>query len=280
MHDLRVTLIQTALFWEEAKKNLDHFDNLISRIVEPTDLILLPETFNTGFSINPDKCAEPPDGPSFQFLHRKAREKNAVIMATLMVSEGDGCYNRLICMRPDGTFETYDKRHLFRLSDENKVLTAGKAKLLVEVKGWMVSTVTCYDLRFPVWCKNTWSNGKYEYDLLVCLANWPSSRSDVWKTLLRARAMENQAYVAAVNRIGSDGNGYAHSGDSMAIDAKGQICYIAPEGLEEVRTVEFSAAELEYFRNSYTLGKDWDHFTIHVSHDQPDQEKKQFTTGI
>ncbi len=264
MQDLNVTLIQTDLFWEEAKKNLDHFDQLLGRISTPTDLILLPETFNTGFSSNPAACAETIDGPSMEFLRRQARKKNAVIMATLLICEGDGCYNRLVCMRPDGNFETYDKRHLFRLSEENRLFTAGNQPLVVEVNGWKISTIICYDLRFPVWSKNTWADGAYGYDLLVCLANWPESRSHVWKTLLAARAIENQAYGAGVNRIGTDGHGTGHSGDTMAIDAKGKVLYDAGEGMEEVKTIILSASELKLFRDSFTVGMDWDQFNITI----------------
>jgi predicted amidohydrolase len=169
-------------------------------------------------------------------------------------------------MHPGGEFETYDKRHLFRLSEEYKLFRGGRQKLVVEVKGWKIAPFICYDMRFPVWTKNTWSEGKYAYDLLVCLANWPSSRAHVWKTLLCARAIENQAYVAGVNRIGNDGHGTGHTGDTMAIDAKGHVMYEAPAGTEEIRTVEFSASDLALFRDSFTVGMDWDYFSINVMH--------------
>ncbi len=262
MQDLRVTLIQTNLFWEDVQENLGHFDQLLDRISVPTDLILLPETFSTGFSINTTACAEPMDGPSMQFLRLKAREKNAVIMATLLVCEGTDCYNRLVCMHPEGNFETYDKRHLSRLSEEYRIFNRGHQKQVVEVKGWKISTVICFDLRFPVWIKNNWHDGNYGYDLLVCLANWPASRAHVWKTLLAARAIENQSFVAGVNRTGNDGFGTWHSGDSMAIDAKGKVIFAAGEGAEVVETVTFSAGDLAQFRNSFTIGMDWDHFTL------------------
>ena len=262
MQDLSVTLIQTNLFWEDSQKNLIHFDHLLNQVSESTDLILLPEMFNTGFSINPSKCAEAMDGPSMQFLRLKAMEKNAVIMATLLIREGDRCYNRLVCMHPDGNFQTYDKRHLFRLSEEQKVFTGGHQKLIMEVNGWKISPIICYDLRFPVWSKNTWSEGTYEYDLMVCLANWPAIREYAWKMLLIARAIENQAYVAGVNRVGDDGHGIWHSGDSVAIDSKGKVIWAAEAGKESVETVTFSAGELQLFRDSFTMGMDWDHFSI------------------
>jgi omega-amidase len=265
MQDLRLTLIQTSLFWEEKQKNLDHFDHLLGRIDEPTDIVLLPETFNTGFSINPSACAEFMDGPSMQFLRNKSHEKNVVIMTTLLICEGDGCFNRLVCMHPDGQFETYDKRHLFRLSEEYKIFKSGHQKLIIDVKGWKISPIICYDLRFPVWSKNTWSEGKYAYDLLVCLANWPECRAHVWKTLLVARAMENQAFVVGVNRIGVDGHGKEHSGDTMAIDAKGNLLFAAAEGREQVRTVTLSALDLNLFRESFTMGMDWDQFSINLN---------------
>ena len=262
MQDLKVTLIQTNLFWEETQKNLDHFNHLLGHIVEQTDLILLPEMFNTGFSINPSICSETMDGPSVQFLKTKAVEKNAVIMATLLIKDCDGYYNRLVSMFPDGHHEIYDKRHLFRLSEEYKIFKGGKNTAIVEVNGWKISPIICYDLRFPVWNRNTWCDGAYGYDLLVCLANWPASRSNIWKTLLVARAIENQACVAGVNRVGNDGHGTWHSGDTMAVDAKGNLLYIAREGIEEISSVTYSALELKLFRDSFTVGMDWDHFTI------------------
>ena len=262
MQDLKVTLIQANLFWEERQKNLDHFSHLLDMVGDQSDLILLPEMFNTGFSINPSACSETMEGPSIEFLRSKAREKNTVIMATLLISEVEGYYNRLVCMFPDGHCETYDKRHLFRLSEEYKIFERGTEKVIIEIKGWKISPLVCYDLRFPVWSKNTWADGVYGYDLLVCLANWPACRSHAWKTMLTARAMENQSCVAGVNRTGYDGFDTWHSGDTMALDAKGNVLYAAGEGVEEFRIVTFSAEELKLFRDSFTVGMDWDQFDI------------------
>jgi len=262
MDDLKVTIIQTNLFWEDADQNLNRFDQILAKLDEPADLILLPETFNTGFSINPARCAETMEERSVRFLKAKAMETNTVIMATLIISESCGCYNRLLCVYPDGRMTTYDKRHLFRLSEEYLLFNKGHQQLITEVKGWKISPIICYDLRFPVWSKNTWKDGNYGYDLMVCLANWPASRSHIWKVLLQARAMENQACVAGVNRIGADGNGTWHSGDSMAVDARGNVIFAAAAGQEEVKTVTFSASELQSYRESITVGKDWDQFTL------------------
>ena len=264
MQDLRVTFIQANLFWEEREKNLDHFDSLLSRVTGQPDLILLPEMFNSGFSINPAACAETMDGPSVEYLRSRAENKNAVIMATLLISEGGNYYNRLVCMFPDGRYETCDKRHLFRLSGENRIFANGKQRKVLEIKGWKILPLVCYDLRFPVWSKNTWSEGQYEYDLLVYLANWPACRSHPWKTLLAARAMENQAYVAGANRVGDDGHGNWHSGDSVILDAKGIPLYAAPEGAEDIGFAACSAENLKIFRDSCTIGMDWDQFTLNV----------------
>jgi predicted amidohydrolase len=218
--------------------------------------------FNTGFSISPGKVAEPMDGPSVRFLAEKAREMNAAIMATLLVAEGGSYLNRLVCMHPDGSFQAYDKRHLFRLSEEYRLISGGVSKTLVTVKGWRISPQICYDLRFPVWSKNTWKEGAYEYDVLVYLANWPGSRAHVWKTLLMARAIENQSYAIGVNRVGEDGHGTWHAGDSLVSDAKGQLLYEAEKGRESIATVTLSAQELALFRESFTIGPDWDRFII------------------
>lgn len=262
MQEITIAFIQTEIFWEDRASNFDHFSKLLARITEPVDLILLPEMFNTGFTINTGKCGESMSGPSIQFLKAKAAEKNTVIMATLIIGVGNDFFNRLVCVFPDGRMETYDKRHLFRLVEEYKILKGGKKRTLVNIKGWNILPIICYDLRFPVWSKNTYSNGEYEYDLLVCLANWPNSRAHIWKTLLAARAIENQTYAIGVNRIGNDGNGTYHSGDSLVSDPKGGIIAEAEAGKEEIITVTLQAQELKLYRDSFTVGLDWDSFII------------------
>ncbi len=262
MEDLNITFIQTALFWEDKEKNIDHFRNLIMGIEEKTDLILLPEMFNTGFSMNPERYAEEMDGESIQFLRRMAKEKNAAVTATLMIREEDDYLNRLVFYYPDGAYITYDKRHLFRLSGEDKCFREGREKTLISLKGWKLSPMICYDLRFPVWSKNRMKDNKYEYDLLFYLANWPIVRSHAWKILLIARAMENMAFVAGVNRIGEDGNGMDHTGDSMVVDPKGNILFQAPEKTEVTQTVTLNCQDMQLFRESFAFGLDWDTFTI------------------
>lgn len=264
MEDLRLTMVQSNLYWEDPVRNREHFRRVLLTIEEPTDLILLPETFNTGFSINPGLCAEEMDGPSVGFIKEMAARLRATIMTTLIIREGKDHFNRMVCAAPDGNFQIYDKRHLFRLSEEYRIFEAGRQKPFFNVKGWNIQPLICYDLRFPVWIKNTYSAGRYGYDLLVCLANWPSSRAHIWKTLLMARAIENQVYVAGVNRIGIDGHGTAHTGDSMVIDAKGKALSQAEAGKECVISVTLPAQELKIFRESMTVGLDWDHFTLHL----------------
>ena len=264
MQDFKVAYIQTGLSWEEKAKNLKHLDDHFTRISEKVDLILLPEMFNTGFSINPEACAEEMYGQGVAFLKEKSKEFDAVVIGSLLVRTTGGFFNRLVTAFPDGKSEIYDKRHLFRLSEENKIINGGTNRLVVDIKGWKIRPLVCYDLRFPVWSKNTWSGGKYEFDVLVYIANWPASRSHVWKTLLTARAMENQVYCVGVNRIGVDGHGTYHSGDSMAVDAKGNIISSVPEGEEGVNIVHLSMRDLELYRNSFTLGMDWDRFSIEL----------------
>jgi omega-amidase len=263
MQDLHVTFLQTSQFWEDTERNLVHFGRLLDRVATPTDLVLLPEMFNTGFTINTELCAEPTDGPSVAFLRERAARLEATVMATVLIREGDSYFNRLFCISPDGKTKTYDKRHLFRLAEEFRILKGGDKKLIVNIKGWNILPIICYDLRFPVWIKNTWDNGAYEYDLLVCLANWPQVRSHAWKTMLACRAMENQVCAVGVNRVGDDGHSIFHSGDSMALDARGQVLASTDPGKEDILTATFSASELRLFRESFTVGADWDQFTIH-----------------
>ena len=262
MQELKINLIQSDIFWENPGKNLDHFSILLDQIHEPVDLILLPEMFSTGFSIHPEHGTETMDGKSIQFLQYQAKKKNFVICGSLMIQENGRFYNRMICMNPDGSFIQYDKHHLFRLSDESDVFTGGNKKQILQVKGWKILPLVCYDLRFPVWSKNTYSDNGYEYDLLLYVANWPESRSYVWRSLLVARAIENQAYVAGVNRIGKDGAGTNHTGESMVIDPKGKIITTAAPGEPAILKAVLPFEELEAFRSSFRVGLDWDHFTI------------------
>jgi predicted amidohydrolase len=260
--DFKITLIQTDLVWEDRVKNLSHFERLFRSVNEETDLILLPETFNTGFSINHALCAENMDGPSIGFLRKMANDRQASVMTSLIIREQQRVINRLVIISPDGLIETYDKRHLFRLSEEYRLFDAGMHQATFMLKGWNIRPIICYDLRFPVWCRNTYSDTGYDYDLLVCIANWPASRAHVWKTLLMARAIENQAYAIGVNRIGYDGHGTGHSGDSLVSDAKGNLMFLAQPGEQAVHTLTLSAEDLTIFRQSFTVGMDWDSFTI------------------
>jgi len=263
MPDLTISLIQTDLLWEDPERNLDHLSSVMDQMDTPVDLIILPEMFNTGFSIHPERFAEKMDGRTVAFLRSQAKKKNCILCGSLMVEENGKFYNRLCWATPDGSVIHYDKRHLFRLSDESKVFTAGNTKKVLMLKGWKILPLICYDLRFPVWSKNTWSSGKgYDYDLLLYVANWPESRSHVWKTLLMARAIENQIYVAGVNRIGTDGEGTTYSGESMFIDPKGRILKEAGKYKTAIMTTVLPFGELQKFRDSFQIGLDWDQFTI------------------
>jgi len=261
--DLNIVLLQSDIFWEDAEKNLAHFSGMVNEIRGPVDLVILPEMFSTGFTTNTGKCAETMDGPSMHFLKETARTKDCIVAGSLLICEGTDFYNRLVCMFPDGTLQTYDKRHLFRLTEEYKVMNSGSKKIIVQKGDWHFLPLVCYDLRFPVWSRNSYRNGKHEYDFIVYPSNWPASRAHVWKTLLVARAIENQAYVIGVNRIGTDGYGTRHAGNSLVVDPKGMI--IAEAGdKEEILHAVLSMEELNLYRESFKIGLDWDRFTIEI----------------
>ena len=262
MEDLHITLIQSDISWEEPMKNIKHFGIMIDRLSKPTDLVVLPEMFNTGFSMNPQKCAETSDGSSMAFMREKSATGGMMIAGSILFREGTSFFNRLICMCPDGTFDQYDKRHLFRLSEEYNIMKSGRAKTIVSWRGWNMLPLVCYDLRFPVWSRNTWENGRYAYDILLYVANWPKSHSNIWKSLLIARAIENQCYVIGVNRIGRDGSGTDHAGYSMIINPDGTILDSASEEKPAVLQCILSAGKLSEFRESYPFAPDWDRFTI------------------
>lgn len=274
MSSLTVTLIQTNLHWEDKKANLDMLEKKISSIREKTMLVILPETFSTGFSMRPEALAETMDGTAVQWMKRIAAEKKIILAGSLIIEEEGSYYNRLIWMLPNGQYGYYDKRHRFAYGGEDEHFTAGSRRLIASVNGWKVNLLICYDLRFPVWARqrlehasvNPGSDGQgaqtsLEYDLLVYVANWPDRRSHAWRTLLQARAIENQSYVIGVNRVGNDGNGMAHSGHSMIVDPMGEVLYQKADE-EDVFTFTLSKEKIDDVRTKLPFWKDADHFRI------------------
>ena len=222
MSTLKLTLIQTHLHWEDKGANLAFLEQKIVNLEAPTEIVILPEMFNTGFSMQPELHAETMEGPTVQWMRRIAIAEKIILTGSLMIQEGDHYYNRLIWMLPNGEYGHYDKRHLFAFAREDQHYTAGNKRLIASVKGWKINLQICYDLRFPVWARQANNN---EYDVLIYVANWPEKRNHAWKTLLVARAIENQAFVVGVNRVGLDGNNIAHSGDSMVVGPLGEVLY-------------------------------------------------------
>lgn len=262
MYDLTLTLIQPDLAWADKKSNLLKLEAFFQRIDRKTDLVVLPEMFNTGFVVDQRSLAEDMNGPTLEWMAMQASKLACVVTGSLVILENGNYYNRLVWMQPDGTFKTYDKRHLFHPGNEHEQFSQGNEKLIVELLGWKICPLVCYDLRFPVWSKNTWNNGVYAYDLLLYIANWPASRSYAYRQLLIARAIENQSYVAAVNRVGIDGKGTNHQGESTLIDFKGKhLTEIAPDR-EGMETLSLSYDKLVVFRKGFTVGMDWDVFEI------------------
>jgi len=221
---LHITLLQSALHWESAIANLAMLEEKIAQIENETDIIVLPEMFSTGFSMQPQQFAETMDGPTVAWMRTMSQKKRIILAGSVMIAEGDLFFNRFIWMQPNGVYYHYDKRHLFAYAGEDKHYTAGEKRVVVSVKGWKILLQVCYDLRFPVWARQS-AGDEPEYDVILYVANWPERRSLAWKTLLQARAIENQCYVVGVNRVGEDGNGIAHSGDSRIIDPMGQILF-------------------------------------------------------
>ncbi len=284
---MKLTLIQTHLYWEDREKNITHFDVLINSITEETNLIILPEMFTTGFSMNPEKIAESSDGESLSWLKKKAKEKNCVITGSVAVEENGKYFNRLFWVNPSGDFETYDKRHLFRMAKEDDHYTAGTKKITGKILDWNIRPLVCYDLRFPVWSRNRFRStelgeegsghgssglravgsehstiGSWEYDILIYVANWPEVRNYPWKHLLIARAIENQCYVVGLNRIGNDGNNYSHSGDSVVINPRGEIISKTRANEESIETLDLDKNYLEEFRKIFPVGLDADSFLL------------------
>ncbi len=258
MSSLTITIIQSDLHWEDKAANLAMFEKKINGIKEKTEIVLLPEMFSTGFSMNAKALAETMDGETVAWMKKIAAEKKIILTGSIIAEENEKYFNRLVWMLPNGEFGFYDKRHLFAFAEEDKYYSAGNKRLITSVKGWKINLLVCYDLRFPVWARQT---NEAEYDLLIYVANWPERRIHAWKTLSQARAIENQCYVAAVNRVGKDGNDIYYSGESMIIDPLGEILYHKLNE-EDVFTFTLQKEKLEEVRNKFPFWRDADNFLI------------------
>ena len=259
---LTVTLIQTDLSWEDKLANLNMLEHKIRSLTERTEIVVLPEMFSTGFSMKPELFAESMDGETVEWMRNIAKETKVVLTGSLIIKDNDVYRNRLIWMLPNGEYGYYDKRHTFGFAGEDKYYTPGNTRLIASVKGWKINLQVCYDLRFPVWARQSSNENKIpEYDVLIYVANWPDRRSHAWKTLLCARAIENQCYVIGVNRVGNDGNNIYHSGDSMVIDPLGEVLYHVKDE-EDIFTITLDKTHLQTIRDKYPFLKDGDDFQI------------------
>jgi len=258
---LTITLIQTDLQWEDKAANLRVLEHKIRTIKERTEIVVLPEMFNTGFSMQPELFGETMDGESVEWMKRVSAERKIILTGSLIIKEDGNYYNRLIWMLPTGEYGFYDKRHLFAFAGEDKFFSSGNKRFIASVKGWRINLLVCYDLRFPVWSRQQVNETGAEYDVLIYVANWPDRRSHAWKTLLCARAIENQSYVVGVNRVGNDGNNIYHSGDSMVIDPLGEVLYHVKDD-EDIFTITLDKTHLQSVRHKLPFIKDGDEFQI------------------
>ncbi len=255
---MKIALVQVSLYWEDISANLSHLEELIWTLKEPVDLIVLPEMFSTGFSMQAEKLAEPMHFHTFKWMKQMAQQMDAAITGSYIIKEASRFYNRLVWMQPDGLFYTYDKRHLFTYAGEQSVYTAGTERILIEWKGWTFCPLVCYDLRFPVWSRN---NAQHPYDILLYVANWPQRRIAAWNTLLKARAIENACYSLGVNRVGNDGNGIYHNGDTAGYDFLGtQLIHSTDK--EEVLILTLEKQPLDAYRAAFPVLSDGDAYSL------------------
>lgn len=262
MQNLNVCLFQTDILWENRDENLSAYALKLNHLKAKPDLIVLPEMFATGFSMNSAICAEEEDGPILNWMRTMAKKHQCDLTGSAMIEDGNLLYNRLFWVKPDGSYNTYNKRHLFRFGREHEYYAPGSEKLIVELKGWKLCPLVCYDLRFPVWAKNTYSNHQFEYDCLIYIANWPERRAHHWKSLLMARAIENLSYCIGVNRIGVDGNGLSHAGNTMLADPLGQLLHPLKDHQEGLIEMVLDSTILTDWRSRFNVGQDWDSFQI------------------
>lgn len=255
--NLRITLAQVDLVWENPGQNRRDLELQIRQLAGKSDLVILPETFTTGFSMRACDLAEPMDGPTINWMLDLSRTTGLAIGGSLIIKDNGLYYNRFVFITPHGEISFYDKRHLFSIGGESISFTAGDKRLIVNFLGWRIALYICYDLRFPVWCRNV-----NDTDLMIFTANWPASRSEVWKTLLKARAIENQVDVAGINRIGTDGNGISYLGESQMVNSRGEVL---PENnifTSGLLSYEISKKELNDFRERFPVAKDADRFLM------------------
>lgn len=263
MSKLSVLLVQQDIVWENPAANRQHLTELLKG-VNDVDLIVLPEFFNTGFSVNNKDLAENSNGPTVHWMKQMANQFGAVICGTLPVKDGGKLYNRAFYVGTKGVLGYYNKRHLFSPGDEQLLYTSGRENIRIQVKSFKIRPQICYDLRFPVWSRNRFTYTGFEYDILIYHANWPDPRGEVWRQLLIARALENQAYVIGVNRIGTDGQGMSYSAPSLAIDYKGLIIVEGKSNVEVLLKVQLELEPLSAFRKKFNVSRDWDDFTLNI----------------
>lgn len=253
---MKVTLLQAPLQWENPEANRIYFSQQIQRLPLDTNLVLLPEMFTTGFTMTPEKVAETMSGPTVHWMLHMARQFDLALVGSVAITENGHYYNRLLFVEPSGRISQYDKRHLFTLAGEEKVYTPGNGKLILQYRGWKICALVCYDLRFPVFSRNA-----EHYDLLLYVANWPQARTYAWDALLKARAIENVCYVAAVNRVGADANGHVYEGHSQILDALGNALFELAEGEAQI-SAEISLETLQEVRGKFAFLNDQDAFTV------------------
>lgn len=254
---LHITLIQPDIVWENKEANLKHYEEMITGIAAPKQVVVLPEMFSTGFSMAPERLAEKMEGPSVRWMADMAMRHRCILTGSLIIEEDGQYYNRMLWVQPNGTIGTYDKRHLFAYAGEDKHYTPGQTRTIAQVNGWRINLQVCYDLRFPVWARNQGD----EYDVLLYVANWPEQRSLAWKTLLQARAIENQCYVAGINRVGKDGKDNNYTGDSSVFGPLGDMLW-QHSGSEAIHTVTLEKEVLQKVRTSLPFLNDADKFML------------------
>jgi len=254
---INLTLAQVNLVWENRAENLRHLTEKLDGLSAQTDIIILPETFTSGFSMKPELLAETMEGPAIDWMKQQTAKTGAAICGSLIIKENNCYFNRFVFVKPKGEIIHYDKRHLFSIGGEKSAFTPGSERTIFTYLGWKIGLYICYDLRFPVWSRN-----RNDTDLMLFSANWPKSRSIVWNTLLKARAIENQLYVAGVNRIGSDGNGIKYIGESQVINPYGKVILESNHLEEGLYNCTLSLTELTDFRQKFPVSEDADRFEI------------------